>query len=371
MTWSNAPAIPALPVALPGEPPAAARAEALRRSATGDAEAVAFLWATSGTTGGAQKVVRVPHRAFTWRAARPNWREPADGVFYFPGRDFLSALNFTTFMAVGGTVILSHLTDPAAMEAEMAARGANILWSFPPVLRLLGTLPDPPPPGLRLRHARVSSAPLTRETEAAFTRRYGARIANGYGSAEGGSLIGTPQAGAPPGSIGTPYDGVAVRIVDEEGVDVPDGEVGELVVRSPGVALGYVDSPEAEARTFRDGWLWTGDLARRDADGYYFLEGRRALRINVGGHKVAPEEVEAVLERHPAVREVVVLAAPDPQRGEVVRAVIVPRGEPPTAAALRHWCRDQLAGYKVPRIWEFRAGPLPRSAYGKVLRHLL
>ncbi len=161
-----------------------------------------------------------------------------------------------------------------------------------------------------------------------------------------------------------------VRIVDDVGNDVAIGETGELVIQTPGLTLGYLDSPEAMARTYRDGWLWTGDLGWRDADGFYYLVGRHALRINVGGFKVSPEEVEAVLMEHPAVREVVVLAMPDARRGEVVRAVIVPRDTPPPVGALRRFCRERLATYKVPRVFEFR-DEFPRSGIGKVLRHRL
>ena len=160
---------------------------------------------------------------------------------------------------------------------------------------------------------------------------------------------------------------VAVRLVDAQRNDVPDGSVGEIIVQSPGLMEGYLDDPEAKAQTLREGWLWTGDLAYRDAAGFYFLVGRRTLRINVGGFKVAPEEVEMVLMQHPAVREVAVLGMPDAIRGEVVRAIIVPSDTPPTIAALRAYCHRRLAGYKVPRRWEFRDA-LPRSPLGKILR---
>ena len=133
---------------------------------------------------------------------------------------------------------------------------------------------------------------------------------------------------------------------------------------------GYLDDAEATARVLTDGWLRTGDLAWRDAKGRFFLAGRAALRISVGGLKVSPEEVEAVLRQHPAVRDVVVLGAPDATRGEIVRAVIVPAVPPPRVAELRRFCRERLAGYKVPRRWEFR-DDLPRSPLGKPLRSAL
>ena len=180
-------------------------------------------------------------------------------------------------------------------------------------------------------------------------------------------MMGTPR-GAPEGSIGTPYPGVAARIVSEDGDDVSVGAVGELLIRTPARILGYIGDRDAATRTYRDGWLLTGDLARRDADGFYFIMGRRALRINVGGFMVASEEVEAVLMQHPGVCAVAVLTMSDAGHGEVVRAVIVPRGAPPAIADLRRFCRVRLATYKVPRHWGFR-DDLPRSPLGKILRH--
>jgi long-chain acyl-CoA synthetase len=152
---------------------------------------------------------------------------------------------------------------------------------------------------------------------------------------------------------------------------VPDGALGELIVRSPGLMLGYLGDPEATAEALRDGWLHTGDNARRDADGCYHLAGRRGLLINVAGHKVSPEEVEAILEEHHGVREAVVVPQPDARRGEVVKAIVVPEGAALTEQELRRFCRARLAGYKVPRSVEFRREPLPRSALGKVLRQRL
>ena len=364
------PDLPALPIALPGSPSSATTAEALRRSQNGTAEAVVFLQTTSGTTGSEPKIVRVPHRTYTWRMSDPLWWEPADGIYYVPQPNLFGARSFCTQLGVGGTIVLTRAVSPGHLEAEMDALGANVLWSVPPIVQMLAEYTPPPPPGLRLRFARVSAAPLLPHVARAFASRYGGVAVQELGLTEGGSLIGTPPGGAPDGSIGTPYRGVIARIVDDAGNDVTAGEPGELILQTPGLTLGYLDSPEAMARTFRNGWLWTGDIAWRDAEGFYYLIGRHALRINVGGFKVAPEEVEAVLMEHPAVREVVVLAMPDRRRGEAVRAMIVPRDTPPPVGALRRFCRERLADYKVPRRFEFR-DDLPRSGIGKVLRHRL
>ncbi len=360
------PDLPVLPLALPDVPPDSAP----RCPEAHDANTVACLRTTSGTTGGATKLVVSSHHVITWRHATPAWEEALGGVYYFPQTTFFPLMDFCTVFGVGGTIILSHATEPGRIEMEIASHGAASLWTVPAVIRLLVAQSRPCPAGLRLRVVRTGAAPLAPDVERGVMDRYGARVVQKYATTEGCSIIGTPREGAPTGSIGTPYWGVETRLVDIGGRDVSEGETGELIVRSPGVMYGYLDDAEATAAAVRDGWLWTGDLARRDTDGFYFLEGRRALRINVGGFKVAPEEVEAVLMQHPAVQEAVALAMPDAGRGEVVRAVIVPDGDAPPISALRQFCHQRLANYKVPRQWEF-CDVLPRSSLGKVLRHKL
>jgi len=360
------PALPSIPIALPGP-----MSDTLRpRSRSGDMNAVSMLQSTSGTTGSAVKLVERSHRAQNWRSAMPPWDVSPEDRTYIqrPGGSIM--LNCCRSFSVGATIILATTLDPAHMEAEMARHRATAVSTIPVILRLLADRAQPPPDNLHLRAVRSASAALPPAVARAIAERYAVPLLHEYASAEGGSMIETPRGGAPTGSIGQPLAGVEVRLVDSDGGDVPEGATGELIVRSPGLMRGYRGDPAATAKVLRDGWLWTGDLARRDGDGCYYLEGRRTLRINVGGYKVAPEEVEAVLETHPGVREAVVLAMPDAARGEVVRAVIVPEGAPPPVRDLRRFCRERLATYKVPRHWEFREA-LPRSPLGKVLRHNL
>ncbi|MHB8647775.1 MAG: class I adenylate-forming enzyme family protein [Thermomicrobiales bacterium] len=359
-----------LPLDLPGVASEKSAAEAARRSATGDTHAVVVIQTTSSTTGSAPKLVATPHRMLTWRRLTPAWWELPSDVHCLAQGNFSPPRGLCEVLAQCGTVVFPRDLDPEPLEAEMAAHRVTAIRTVPAVMHLLAELRHPPPTDLTLRIVRSGAAPLPATIRRAIERRYGATVVQTYSSTEGDSMMGTPPDGGPPGTIGRPYPGVAARIVDEDGQDVPDGATGELVIRSPGMMSGYLADPAATARTLRDGWLWTGDLARRDAEGFYYLEGRRALRINVGGFKVAPEEVEAVLMQHPGVREAVALAMPDAKRGEVGRAVIVPRGDPPPVRELRRHCRERLAGYKVPRHWEFRDA-LPRSPLGKVLRRLL
>jgi acyl-coenzyme A synthetase/AMP-(fatty) acid ligase len=364
-----APLIASLPLSLPGRPSIAAMREAQRRSDGGTVDDPAIIQATSGTTGGIPKLACLPHRLLTWLRATPTWWETADQVAYMPRPHAIAARLMCVVLGLGATMILSDAVDPDRLESEMAAYGVTALWTVPSLLQLLVVYNHPPPAMLRLAFVRTAAAPLLPDLLWGATRRYNAAVVQEYGSIEGGSMMGTPH-GTPAGSIGQPYPGVAARIVDNDGRDVSAGAIGELLIRAPARMLGYVGDREATAHAYHDGWLRTGDLARRDANGFYFLEGRRRLRINVGGLKVTPEEVERVLALHPGVREAVVLAMPDAVRGEAVRAVIVPCGDPPANADLRHFCRAHLAGYKIPRRWEFRTD-LPRSPLGKVLRHKL
>ncbi len=360
------PGLPPLPIALSG----LAGDTPWHRPQHEDVDAVALLQSTSGTTGGTVKLVERSHRAQTWRRAMPPWDVSPDDRTYIQRPSGASMQNYCRSFAVGATIVLASTRDPAHMEAEMERHRVTALTSVPAILRLLADRAHPPPDGMQLRVVRSSSAALPQAVARAISARYTVPLLQEYASTEGGSMIETPCGGAPEGSIGQPLTGVEIQLIGSDGGGVPEGAPGEMIVRSPGLMRGYLGNPAATAGALRDGWLWTGDLARRDADGFYFLAGRRTLRINVGGFKVTPEEVEAVLETHPGVREVVVLAMPDAARGEVVRAVMVTKGEPPSVRDLRRFCQERLATYKVPRHWEFR-DTLPRSPLGKVLRNRL
>ena len=176
-----------------------------------------------------------------------------------------------------------------------------------------------------------------------------------------------------PGSIGLPLPGVDCRIVDlETGTRTLDvGEVGELIIRGPQVMTGYHLQPEETAMVLRDGWLFTGDVARMDEDGYFYLVDRKKDVIKVGGFQVWPNEIEAVLMRHLKVREAAVAGVLDEEGAEVAKAWVVTKsGETVTAEELREFCATDLTRYKLPKYFEFRKS-LPRTTVGKVLRRVL
>jgi len=173
------------------------------------------------------------------------------------------------------------------------------------------------------------------------------------------------------GSIGKAGMGVVLRLCDDDMNDVADGEVGEIVTRSDAVMTGYLNQPEETAKVIVDGWFRGGDMAWRDADGYLYLSGRKKDMIIRGGENIYPVEIEDVLGRYPGVREVAVVGVPDDHWGEVVRAhIILESGASLDESAVRAYCRDQLAGYKVPALFQVDA-ELPRNASGKVLKRAL
>jgi fatty-acyl-CoA synthase len=168
------------------------------------------------------------------------------------------------------------------------------------------------------------------------------------------------------GTVGKPIFHSEMRLVNGDGGDVAANEVGELLIRGPHVFSGYWQNPEATAESLVDGWFHTGDMARRDEEGFYTIVGRSKDMIISGGENVYAAEVEAVFREHPAVAEAALIGKPDEKWGEVGLLIVVPSvAEPPPAEELIRFCRDRLARYKVPKEIVF-AGELPYSPYGKV-----
>jgi long-chain acyl-CoA synthetase len=219
------------------------------------------------------------------------------------------------------------------------------------------------------------SAPLMRETKEEFEELTGGVVFEGYGLSEAPTashcnpLLGENRTG----SIGLPLPDVDCRIVslDDEVTDLPAGEIGELVISGPMVMKGYHNMPTETANTLREGWLYTGDIARMDEDGYFYIVDRKKELIKPGGFQVWPREIEEVICEHPSVLEAGVAGIPDPYRGETVKAwVVVKPGETLDAEEIKSWCSERLADFKVPDQVEFR-DELPKTTIGKILRREL
>jgi long-chain acyl-CoA synthetase len=221
---------------------------------------------------------------------------------------------------------------------------------------------------LRLCVSGGSAMPV--EVMRSFEQTFGCIVLEGYGLSETSPVasFNHPHAERKPGSIGTPIRGVEMRVVDDEGRDVAPGEVGEIAIRGENVMKGYWGKPEETAKAIPDGWFRTGDLARQDDDGYFFIVDRKKEMIIRGGYNVYPREIEEALYEHPAVAEVACIGIPHPDLGEEVGAAVALK---PGASAepdeLREWVKARVAAYKYPRhVWLVEA--LPKGPTGKILR---
>lgn len=199
-------------------------------------------------------------------------------------------------------------------------------------------------------------------------------VIQGYGLTETSpfiTLLPLEYAESKIGSIGRAVPRAEVKLVNEAGDEVPANEIGELIVRGPMLMKCYHNNPEATRERIKDGWLYTGDLCRKDDDGFFYHVGRKDDMIIVGGLNVYPAEVEQVLGSHPLIKEVGVVGIPDKDRGEIIKAaVVVAPGEQVTKKEILAYCKKRLANFKIPKILEFR-DELPRSSTGKIARRLL
>jgi len=346
------------------------------------AEDLALLQYTGATTGLA-KGCMLTHRnlvanvyqteAWLYRAKRGPQLVTLAALPFFHVYGMTTVMNLTIHM--GGTMVLQPKFEARETAKLIQKYRPSIFPGAPTMYVALNHLPNVEKYRLDSIEACISgAAPLPVEVQAEFERLTGGRLVEGYGLTEA-----SPVTHANPiwdrrkeGSIGLPWPDTECRIVDPEtGEDVPVGEVGELLVRGPQVMKGYWNLPEATAEALRDGWLHTGDMARMDEEGYFYIVDRKKDMIIAGGFNIYPREVEEVLYLHRGIKEAAVVGVPDPYRGETVKAFIVPReGVTLDPEEIKQFCREHLAAYKIPRLIEFRE-ELPKSLVGKVLRRAL
>jgi long-chain acyl-CoA synthetase len=221
-----------------------------------------------------------------------------------------------------------------------------------------------------LRICASGGAALPVELLRGFDEAFDCKILEGYGLSETSPVasFNHPDKERKPGSIGTPIEGVEMKVVDEDDNDLATGEVGEIVIKGHNVMKGYWNKPEATAEVMKGGWFHTGDMAKVDEDGYFFIVDRKKDMIIRGGYNVYPREIEEVLYEHPAVREAAVVAVPHDDLGEEVGAAVVLKdGEAVDAAALQAYVKENVAAYKYPRhVWF--VDELPKGPTGKILK---
>jgi long-chain acyl-CoA synthetase len=342
------------------------------------AEDLAVLLYTSGSTG-RPKGVRLSHRNLLHNAAGS-----ALAAGFGPDDVVLGALPpFHTFaltttvlaplLAGAAVIALPHFHPEAALDAAAEGR-ASVILGVPGMFRLLARAQRHRPRELgRLRLAVSGGEKLPAQVREEFATAFAQELHEGYGLTECSPVISLNRPGANrPGTVGTPLEGLEVRIAGADGAAVAAGADGEVRVRGASVMCGYHRDERATRAVLEpDGWLCTGDLGNLSADGYLAITGRIKELIIVGGENVAPGEVEAALAEHAAVAECAVLGAPDGGRGEQVVAHVVLRpGAAASETELRAHCRGRLAGYKVPRRVRL-AAELPRLPTGKVDRRAL
>jgi long-chain acyl-CoA synthetase len=203
-----------------------------------------------------------------------------------------------------------------------------------------------------------------------FEKKYNVEILEGYGMSEGSPIVtfNHRDLGRKPGSVGTPFWGIQVRLLDDNGKEVPVGEKGELCYKGHNVMKGYYKNPAETEKTLKNGWLHSGDIAIKDEDGFYFIVDRTKDMIIRGGLNVYPREVERVMMKHEAISLVAVIGVPDEVMGEEIKAFVVLKpGKSAEPDELIAWTKDKIASYKYPREVEILEA-LPMSATGKILK---
>ncbi len=274
-------------------------------------------------------------------------------------------------VAGGGTLTLLPRFDPGKALEIIQRDQVNIFQGVPTMYGAMLHHPERENydvSTLKLCGSGGSAMPV--ELLRGFDSAFGCKILEGYGLSESSPVASFNHADRErkPGSIGTPIKNVEMRVVDDDGQEVPQGEVGEIVIRGYNVMKGYWQRPEATAETIIDGWLHTGDMGRVDEDGYFYVVDRKKELIIRGGYNVYPREIEEVLYEHPAVREAAVLGVPHDEYGEEVGAAVALKdGASATPDELRDYVKGQVAAYKYPRlIW--LVDDLPKGPTGKILK---
>jgi long-chain acyl-CoA synthetase len=336
----------------------------------------AVLLYTSGTTG-RPKGVTLTHRNFHQQCVNVSKvmpLNPDDTVtlvlplfhVYALSNGLVSGIYFGTRM----TLVPQY--SPSLLLENIAKVQATVLIAVPSMymhlLQIAKTRKASIPKSLRI--CVSGGAPLSLNTLREFEQTFQTVIAEGYGLTETTSSVSLNKSGEnfKAGSIGPAADGVEMKVVDDNDVEVADGTEGEIVIKSQVVTPGYWNNPEATAEAIKDGWFHTGDLGYRDADGIFFITDRKKDLIIRGGFNISPREIEELLVTHPKVQDAAVIAVHDKRDREAVKAfVVLQEGQTATEREILDFCSEGLAEYKVPKYVEFRES-LPKSATGKILR---
>lgn len=343
---------------------------------------IACLQYTGGTTGTSKgamlthaNLVINAYQSTRWLTVKPGGGEVLVAALPLFHIYAMTCVMISTILVRGSFIILPRFELQAALNVIRKYR-PTIYHGVPTMYVAFNNAPKVERYGFHsLRVCMSGGAPLPAEVRQKFETLTGGKLVEGYGLTETSPVTHiNPPSGSPKvASIGLPIADTEARIMDlETGTrEMAVGEIGEIVIRGPQVMKGYWNKPEETALVLRDGWLYTGDIAKKDEDGYFYIVDRKKDMIIAGGYNIYPREVEEVLFECPKVKEAAVIGVPDTYRGETVKAfVVVKDGMTTTAEEIISFCRGRMAGYKVPRIVVFRES-LPKSGVGKYLRREL
>ena len=342
----------------------------------------AIILPTGGTTGHPKAVV-LTHRNLlsnAWQVLHWNGGEFGQEVL-LACLPFFHCYGLTSCglcgIAMGATLVLHHRFRARTVLRLMERTQPTMVPAVPAMLAAFNK-------ELRRKHYQVGSvrtcisggAPLNPAVAEEFSNHTGAVVVEGYGLSEASPVthVGPLDGSARPGTIGLPLPDTDAMIVDPNtgAGPLPFGEVGELVVRGPQVMAGYWNDPDATADALRDGWLYTGDLATCDVDGFFRIVDRKKDLIITSGVNVYPTDVEFVLKKYDGIEDVAIFGVPDKDRGELVKAIVVPKaGQHFSRRAFDEYARQHLEVHKRPRLVEAVRGPLPRNPLGKLYRRIL
>jgi long-chain acyl-CoA synthetase len=331
-----------------------------------DPDEMAVLIYSGGTTGIAKgimlshfNIVANAHQVAAWGGIGDNARILAVLPLF---HGFGMSVNMNVFILVGGEIVLLPRFSAREVAAVIRRYTPTFFVGVPTMFVALSNLV-----GIdrydfsSLQGIFVGAAPLTRAIKDDFEAKTGGRMIEGYGLTEAVTAI-----------MAIPFPDVEVKIVSlDDGGDLPPGRLGEIVLKSPSVMLGYYGMPDETAEALRNGWLFTGDIGYMDEDGYFYITDRKKDLIIIGGFNVFPREIDELIYQHPKVREGICVGLPDPYKGERIKVYIVLKeGETATEEEFIEYFRQNLVNYKVPSEVAFRK-ELPKSAIGKILRREL